>query len=104
MTGVNSANTTISHSVESIHVFDGLIIYSISGSVSSSANETIEYYPDIDRGYSYDGFRINVSDLDDDGIEDILDNCQSEPNPGTIGLRIQMGLETSAIQTLTEMI
>ena len=81
VTGVNSANTTISHSVESIHVFDGLIIYSISGSVSSSANETIEYYPDIDRGYSYDGFRINVSDLDDDGIEDILDNCQSEPNP-----------------------
>ena len=81
VTGVNSANTTISHSVESIHVFDGLIIYSISVSVSSSANETIEYYPDIDRGYSYDGFRINVSDLDDDGIEDILDNCQSEPNP-----------------------
>ena len=81
VTGVISANTTISHSVESIHVFDGLIIYSISGSVSSSANETIEYYPSFDRGYSYDSFRINVSDLDDDGIEDLIDNCQSEPNP-----------------------
>ena len=80
VTGVEYANTTISRSAESIHVFDGLMIYSISGFVSSSANETIEYYPSFDRGYSYDGFNIDITDSDDDGIEDLIDNCQTEPN------------------------
>lgn len=81
VTGVEYANTTISRSAESIHVTDGLIGYAISGSVSSSSDEDILYFPSDRLGYSHDGFKINITDSDDDGIEDLMDNCQTEPNP-----------------------
>ena len=81
VTGVEYANTTINRSAESIHVSDGLIAYSISGSVSSSSGEDILYFPSDMLGHSYDGFTIDITDSDDDGIEDVIDNCQTEPNP-----------------------
>ena len=81
VSGVEYANKTISRSVEAIHDFDGWMVYAISGSVTSNSSTSISYYPNANSGYSYDGFSVNLSDVDDDGIEDIIDNCKNTPNP-----------------------
>jgi len=80
VSGVEYANKTISRSVEAIHDFDGWMVYAISGSVTSNSSTSISYYPNANSGYSYDGFTVNLSDVDDDGIEDIIDNCKYTPN------------------------
>ena len=81
VSGVEYANKTISRSVVAIHDFNGWMVYGISGSVTSNSITSISYYPNANYGYSYDGFTVNLSDVDDDGIEDIIDNCKNSPNP-----------------------
>ena len=81
VSGVEYANKTISRSVVAIHDFNGWMVYGISGSVTSNSITSISYYPNANYGYSYDGFTVNLSDVDDDGIEDIIDNCKNTPNP-----------------------
>lgn len=86
VSGVEYANKTISRSVEAIHDFNGWMAYGISGSVNSSSGESVTYYPESFRGYSYDPYNIDVRDADDDGIEDTLDNCILVPNPNQANL------------------
>lgn len=81
VSGVEYANKTISRSVEAIHDSDGWMVYAISGRVASNSSASISYYPNANSGYSYDGFTVNLSDVDDDGVEDIVDNCKNTPNP-----------------------
>ena len=81
VSGVEYANKTISRSVEAIHDSDGWMVYAISGSVASNSSASISYYPNANSGYSYDGFTVNLSDVDDDGVEDIVDNCKNTQNP-----------------------
>ena len=78
---VEYSNNTISRLVEDLHVYEGLMVYAISGRVYSSSGESVTYYPDSFRSYSFDAFNIDISDADDDGIEDIIDNCKNAPNP-----------------------
>ena len=80
VSGVEYANKTISRSVEAIHDSDGWMVYAISGSVASNSSASISYYPNANSGFSYDGFTVNLSDVDDDGVEDIVDNCKNTQN------------------------
>jgi len=78
---VEYSNNTISRLVGDLHDYEGWMVYSISGRVYSSSGESVTYYPDSFRSYSFDAFNIDISDADDDGIEDIIDNCKNTPNP-----------------------
>jgi len=81
VTGVENAQTSITRLASDLFQDDGSSKYAISGSVSILHGSTMGYYPNPGYNYSYGGFWINISDIDDDLIEDPNDNCISIQNP-----------------------
>ncbi len=86
VTGEIETQTTITRLASSIHVIDGSMKYAISGSAFSDSGTQIKYYPNQGSSYSYGGFWINISDMDDDFIEDPNDNCMYVQNPYQLDL------------------
>lgn len=86
VSGVTSAQTAITRLASDIHVIDGSKKYAISASASSNSGDSIQYFPNQGSSYSYSGFWINISDIDDDRVEDPNDNCPNEQNPYQLDL------------------
>ena len=81
VSGAKNAQTSITRLASELFLDDGSSKYAISGSGHTLSGTSIQYYPNQGYSYSYGGFWINISDFDDDFIEDPNDNCISIQNP-----------------------